>query len=138
MIEHHQLGVVQKAYSYFKHRDIQSLLTLVSDDIEWELPEIENVPFSGKRKGKAAVEEFFSILNANQEEVHFMPMEFITQGDKVVVIGQEEWKTREGGHQYKNEWAHIFTVRNGRITAFRQFLDTAVVAAAHKKRTLAA
>ena len=138
MIEHHQLGIVQQAYSHFKHGNIPGLLSLLSDDVEWELPEMENVTFSGARRGKAAVEEFFNILAAEQEEVQFVPMEFITQGDKVVVVGHEEWKTRQGGHQFKTDWVHIFTVRAGRITCFREFMDTAVVVAAHKKRVIAA
>ena len=133
MNEHHQLGVVQHAYSYFKHGDIQGMLSLMSDDIIWELPEIENTAFSGKRRGKEAVEEFFGTLASEQDVVQFTPMEFITQGDKVVVLGHEEWKTKTGGHQFKTDWVHVFTVRNGRITAFREFLDTATVAAAHKK-----
>lgn len=138
MIEHHQLGIVQQAYSHFKHGDIPALLSLCAEDIEWELPEIENVAFAGPHKGKAAVQEFFKTLAADQEEVEFIPMEYITQGDKVVVLGHEEWKTRQGGHQFKTDWVHIFTVRKGKITSFRQFMDTAVVAAAYKKRTMAA
>lgn len=137
MHEHQQLGTVQQAYIYFKHREIPALLDLVSDDITWELPEIENTPFSGKRKGKEAVQEFFRLLDAEQEVVQFTPIEFITQGDKVVVQGHEEWKTREGGHQFKTDWVHVFTVRNGKITCFKMYLDTAAVAAAHKKKFLA-
>ena len=137
MHEHQQLGIVQQAYSHFKHGDIQSLLSLVSGDIEWELPEIENVPFSGKRRGKSEVQEFFSTLAASQDAVQFIPMEFITQGDKVVVLGHEEWKTKEGGHQFKTDWVHVFTIRNGRITCFKEYMDTAAIAAAHKKKSLA-
>lgn len=136
MIEHKQLGLVQQAYSHFRKGDIPAMLELLSEDIEWELPEIDNVSFSGKRRGKEAVREFFNILAAEQDVVQFTPMEFITQGDKVVVIGHEEWKTKEGGHQFKTDWVHIYTVRNGKFTSFREFLDTAIVAAAHKKRLL--
>ena len=138
MIEHHQLGTVQQAYSHFKHGDIPALLSLCSEDVEWELPEIENVAFSGMRRGKAEVQEFFSTLEADQEPVLFIPMEFITQGDKVVVLGHEEWKTRPGGHQYQTDWVHVFTVRNGKITHFKELMDTAALAAAHKKRIIAA
>jgi ketosteroid isomerase-like protein len=137
MIEHQPLGLVQQAYSHFKNRDITTLMTFLSDDIEWELPEIENVSFSGKRRGKAAVQEFFSCLMAEQEAVQFIPMEYITQGDKVVVVGHEEWKVRQGGHQFKTDWVQIFTVRNGKIACFKEFMDTAVLAAAHKKKILA-
>ena len=43
--------LVQQFYENFKNGDIKALLNLLSDNIEWQLPEIENVPFAGKRRG---------------------------------------------------------------------------------------
>ena len=53
---------VKQAYESFKSGDIHSLLSLLSDDVEWELPSIDNVPFSGKRRGREQVGEFFKAL----------------------------------------------------------------------------
>ena len=51
MSEQENTNLVQLVYENFKSGDIKALLTLLSDDIEWQLPEIENVPFAGKRRG---------------------------------------------------------------------------------------
>ncbi|MGH9883346.1 MAG: nuclear transport factor 2 family protein [Pyrinomonadaceae bacterium] len=51
MSEYENTNLVQQVYENFKSGDIKALLNLLSDDIEWQLPEIENVPFAGKRRG---------------------------------------------------------------------------------------
>src|SRR6185436_4575154 len=39
---------VQQFYHSQKTGDIQSLLNSLARDVQWELPEMENVPFAGK------------------------------------------------------------------------------------------
>jgi ketosteroid isomerase-like protein len=49
--ERENTQLVQQAYQHFKNGDIQSVLGLLSEDVEWTLCEIEGVPFSGTRRG---------------------------------------------------------------------------------------
>ena len=128
--------LVQQAYSNFKSGNIESLLGLMSDDISWELPKIENVPFSGTRKGKEAVREFFAILASEQDVVEFNPMKFIAQGDQVVCLGNYKWRTHDR-QEWQGEWAQIFTIRNGKVVSFHEYTDTAAAAAVYKKRMMA-
>ena len=51
MNEQENTKLAQRVYENFKRGDIKALLNLLSEDIEWQLPEIENVPFAGKRRG---------------------------------------------------------------------------------------
>ena len=37
---------------------------------------------------------------------------------------------KTNGKRYQTEFVHIFTVRNGKVVAFRELLDSAAVAAA--------
>jgi hypothetical protein len=60
MSEHENRQLVEQAYATFKTGDIPTLLQSMSEDITWQLPEVENVPFAGKRQGRGAVGEFFS------------------------------------------------------------------------------
>jgi hypothetical protein len=58
-----------------------------SKDVSWATtPDIENVPFSGKRQRRDEVGDFFSTLAKLMDAPSFEPGEYITQGDKVVVI----------------------------------------------------
>ena len=87
MSEHENRQLVEQAYATFKAGDISTLLQSLSEDVTWQLPEIENVPFAGKRQGRGAVGEFFSTLASLQDARSFEEREFIAQGDKVVVLG---------------------------------------------------
>ena len=132
MSEQENTKVVQQAYQFFKSADIQSLLGLMSDDVSWQLPKVENVPFSGKRQGREAVGQFFSTLAEVQDVVSFEPREFVAQNDKVVVLGTYTWRLKANGREYGGEWAHVFTVRDGQITGFHEYMDTASAAAAFR------
>lgn len=103
MNEQENTRLAQQAYERFKTGDIQSLLDLYADDVEWELPAIESVPFTGKRQGRAAVADFFQAVNEAQEVLSFNPQEFIAQGDKVVVLGNYSWRVKATGREYSSD-----------------------------------
>ncbi|HYJ47626.1 MAG TPA: nuclear transport factor 2 family protein [Pyrinomonadaceae bacterium] len=132
MSEQENTKIVQQAYQFFKSADLQSLLGLMSEDVNWQLPEIENVPFSGKRQGREAVKQFFYTLAESQETVSFEPREFVAQNDKVVALGTYTWRLRANRREYGGEWAHVFTVRDGKIAGFHEYMDTAAAAAAFR------
>jgi ketosteroid isomerase-like protein len=125
--------LVRQAYENFKSADIQSLLGLMSDDVEWQLPETENVPFAGKRSGREQVGQFFQILADSQDVLQFEPQEFIAEGEKVVSLGHYLWRAKASGREYGGDWAHVFTIRDGKIVGFQEFMDTAAAAAAYQK-----
>lgn len=60
----------------------------------------------------------------------FEPREFIAQGDQVVVLGEERMRIKATGRIAENRWVMVFALRDGRIVRFREFDDTAAVAAA--------
>jgi ketosteroid isomerase-like protein len=97
MSEHENRQFVEQAYATFKAGDIPTLLQSLSEDVTWPLPEIENVPFAGKRQGRGAVGEFFSTLAGLQDARYFEEREFIAQGDKVVVLGHYVWQVKANG-----------------------------------------
>jgi uncharacterized protein len=133
MSEQENISIVQQAYSNFKSGDIASLLSLFSDGIEWELPKVENMPFSGKRQGRDAVGQFFASVNEQQDVIQFEPREFVAQGNKVVSLGHYEWRVKSTGREFKSDWVHIFTIEGGKVTAFREHFDSAAAAAAYQK-----
>ena len=129
--------IVQKAYECFGSGDIPGLLELLSDDIGWTIPKVENAPFAGARQGKPAVGEFFSLLAANEDITHFVPKEFIAQNDKVVVLGESTATVRSTGKTYSTDWVHIFTVNDGIVTNFLEFFDNAAATRAFQTAAVA-
>lgn len=132
MSEQDNSEVVRKAYENFKTGDIRSLMNQMSEDVDWRLPDIAGVPFAGARRGHGAVSEFFSTLADTQDVVSFVPREFVAQGDKVVALGTYRWRVKKNGREYGGDWAHVFTVRDGKIVGFHEYMDTAAGEAAFR------
>lgn len=133
MNEQENTKVVKQAYDYFKKGDIQSVLGLMADDVDWRLPNVEGMPHAGQRKGLPQVTEFFSILGDTQDARQFDPNEFIAQGDRVVALGHYLWKIISSGREYESDFVHVFTIRDGKIAGFDEYFDTAPAAAAFQK-----
>jgi len=62
----------------------------------------------------------------------FEPREFIAESDKVVVLGHYGWQVKANGRTFEGDFAHVFTVRNGQIVAFHEYMDSAAVAKAFR------
>lgn len=133
MNEQENTKVVQQAYQYFKSGNIEGVLSLMSDDVDWRLPEVENMPHSGTRKGLAQVTEFFSILGEVQDAKLFDPNQFIAQGDRVAALGHYIWRVKPTNRDYASDFVHVFTVRDGRITGFDEYFDTTPATVAYQK-----
>ncbi|HJW56477.1 MAG TPA: nuclear transport factor 2 family protein [Burkholderiaceae bacterium] len=132
MNEQDNISLVKRCYDSFAKGDIQQLMSVFADDIDWELPAIEDVPISGKRHGRNQVAEFFKSLDDTQSVQLFEPREFIAQGDKVVALGHYAWTVKSTGTQFESDWTHIFTIRNGKVVNFREFMDSHIAEAAYR------
>ncbi len=126
-------SIVNQAYSNFQSGNIPALLALMADDVVWTVPEMEGVPFAGRRGGKDAVGKFFSVLAASQEALSLNPRELIADGDKVVALGRYEWKVLATGREFKGDFAHAWGIRDGKVANFTEYTDTAACAAAYAK-----
>ena len=131
MNEQENTKIVRQAYEHFKAGDIESLLDLYSDDVTWQLPEMENVLFAGTRSGRESVREFISIVNNDLEALEFEPTEFIAQDDKVVALRRYHWRVKATCREYESDWAHVCTLRDGKIVSFHEYMDTAAASRAH-------
>jgi len=66
-----------------------------------------------------------------QDAEQFELRELIAQGDKVVALGRYRWRIESTGHSYASDWAHVFTIHDGKVSAFQEYLDTHALAAAY-------
>ncbi len=131
MNEQENTRLVMQAYEKFGKGDIAGVLELCTEDIEWKLDDTDNMPFSGMRRGKEEVAQFFRLLAESQIALQFEPREYVAQGDKVVALGHSVWSVKSTHRQFETDWAEVFTLRDGKIARFREFADTAAAAAAY-------
>jgi uncharacterized protein len=126
MSERENTQLVQQAYRDFQNGDIPALLDALSEDVEWVVPEVEGVPGRGTWRGPEQVGEFFRILSDTQEPRQLELREFVAQGDKVVVLGHYVWHVKATGKEWESDFVHALSVRDGKVTRFQEYTDTAV------------
>ena len=129
MNENHNLDVIRRGYDAFGRGDIDTLLGLFDEQIEWVSPGPPELATSGRRVGRQAVADFFTSVNDLFEIQRFEPKEFIAQGERVVVLGNETSRLKATGKVLDADWAHVFTLRNGKVVSFQEYIDTAAVVA---------
>ena len=129
MSEQNNLGVVRMGYDAFGRGDINGLLNLLDDNVEWITPGPSEVRTAGARRGRQAVGEFFKTLNETFEITNFQPKEFIAQGDRVIVLGTDTARIKATGKTLDFNWVHSFTVKNDKIVNFTEYGDMSAVAA---------
>ncbi|MEZ5346476.1 MAG: nuclear transport factor 2 family protein [Pyrinomonadaceae bacterium] len=125
--------IVKQAYGHFGSGNIDGLIGLMADDINWTTPEVKGSQMDSVINGSAKVREFFGKLSSSEEFTAFEPREFISEGNKVVVLGFSAGRVIETGRTFESDWVHIFTIENGRITGFHEFFDNAAVERAYQK-----
>ena len=124
------LAIVQRTYEAVGQGDIPGLLELVSDDVEWTLQGPASIPFAGTRHGRDGVAEFFTLIGTHLDFEAFGPHTFVTEGNQVVALGSERSSVTATGQAITQEWAHVYTVQDGKITRFVAYEDTAALATA--------
>ena len=121
----------KRGYEAFGRGDIPAVLELLDENCAWISPGPgDKLPWAGAFKGKQQVANFFAQVGQNLEFSEFAPREFIEQGDTVVVLGVSTGRTKKTGKTVKDEWAHVFKFRQGKVVSWQEYVDTAANVAA--------
>jgi ketosteroid isomerase-like protein len=127
------VALVKSLYAAFGKGDIATIVAAVAADVDWSVNgRASDVPTFGARKGQAAVQEFFALVASSYTFSEFLPKEFHAVSDKVFVLGRYAMTVKKTGKPAESDWVHIFTIAGGKVTAFREFLDTARAAEAFR------
>ena len=107
----------------------RDLLALAAEDIEWIIPG-EGWPLAGTYRGQT---ELAAVLKKASNEVEMRyptPPEFVAQGDRVLVVGVATGKIKATNKTFEDHWVFDITVRNGKLTNIREYIDTQALARA--------
>ena len=129
MSEQQNIEMIRRGYELFGRGDIDGLLGMFAANIDWTSPGPPDLMTAGQRRGHAQVREFFRAVHDLYDMQSFEPMDFIAKGDRVVVLGRDTAKVRASGKTISEMWAHVFTIRDGKVVAFVEYLDTSAVVA---------
>ena len=112
--------VVQQAYESFARGDIPAVLELLSDDVDWSVPDV--LPHGGHFQGRDDVGRFFQRLGELWENLIVVVQSLVAVGGLVVGIGRAGGMLRGAG-EASFGFAHVFEVAGDRVVRFREFAD---------------
>lgn len=120
------IAFVQEIYAAFGRGDVPAILEALAPDVRWEMVGREkDFPNFGLRTGREAVGRFFQTVGETEEFDAFEPRAFHASGDKVFVEGHAAGRLKQTGAPVVTDWIHIYTLKDGKVAAWKEFLDTA-------------
>jgi uncharacterized protein len=120
---------VRRGYEAFGRGDIEGLLQILDESIRWVTPGPPEVPTSGTRVGRQQVAEFFMRVDETLAIQRFEPRMFLADGDHVVVVGDDTAQVKATGKVLDSAWVHVFTLKNGKVVDFAEYMDVSALAA---------
>lgn len=124
MDEQQNKTFIEKTYRDFQKGDMPSYLTAFAENVEWQLPETDNIPYAGMHKGREQFKQFLGKLLQIQEVLKYEPQEFISKGNKVIVMGKFLGRNKTTKEEFDLNWIHIYTIGDGKIIRFHEYMDT--------------
>lgn len=118
--------IIRNLYIAFGRGDIPAVLGAMAPEVSWT--EAEGFPYGGVYTGPDAVlQNVFMKVGAEWDGFTVVPREFVAQGDVVVALGEYSGTYKATGKRFTAPFAHVWKLRDGKITTFHQHTDTAVV-----------
>ena len=129
------LETVKGFYEALARGDVAAVLALLADDVEWT--EAERFPYYGGvwRGPQAVLNNLLVPLARDWQDFAARADEFVTEGDTVVTLGAYSGVYKRTGRAMCANFAHVWTVRDGRLARFRMHTDTAKVSEAISDRS---
>jgi ketosteroid isomerase-like protein len=122
------IQTVKDFFAAIARGDRDGLLALVAEDIEWIIPG-EDWPLAGTRHGHAGLADLLETASKSIE-TSTEPREFVAQGDRVLVLGFARGRIKATNKTFEDDWVFAITVRDGKLTSIREYVDTQALARA--------
>jgi uncharacterized protein len=122
---------IRTIYGALATGDIPTVLGLLSPDVVWN--EAENFPYADGNPyvgPEAILGGVFARLGSEWDGFGTDMPDFIDGGDKVVVTGRYVGTYLATGKAMNPQALHLWTLRDGKVVAFQQYVDTLAVARA--------
>ncbi|MEJ6682955.1 MAG: nuclear transport factor 2 family protein [SAR86 cluster bacterium] len=114
------IELIEKVYETFSAGDMAAWAVLHTADFEYKNP--GNFPHSGTFVGpQVVIDKSFSVMAETISNLEILPIKYFDCGDTVFV------HLHMNGDNLQSETMHRFTVRDGLISKFQCFDDTAAI-----------
>src|SRR6202051_1634093 len=120
--------IVKDFFAAMGRGDKQGLLAISAEDIEWIIP--GEWPLAGTHRRHAGLADLLQKGPKLCERQTQTPPEFVAQGDRVLVVGFATGRVKATNRTFEDDWVFAITVRNGKVTNIREYIDTLALARA--------
>lgn len=134
MSQNNNVAITQEIFARFGRGDVPAILELLSDDVVIEFYGPSVIPYANTFKNQAGARKFFETVLSSVDIHQFDCEEFLSDRDKVVVTGHLRLTAKSTGGTIESDFVHVITMKDGKWTRFRDFMNTAVAQAAFSKK----
>ncbi len=127
------ITIVKQLYNAFMKKEINTILGLLSDDVEWGEPENPFNPAGGTRKGHAGFMEWINIGRDAEDILILEPRQFLNDINTVAVAGYMKCLAKPTGKVYESDFVHLIKIKDNKIQKFQEFFDTYIAGEAFRQ-----
>lgn len=131
---HSNIELLKNAYEYWdenKEKAFENWMDLLSDDIKLKslADGAVGMEFTQICNCKNDVLRYFEGLSAEWEMIYYKVDDYISEGNRVVAIGNCRWRFKKTGKEVETPKVDIVTFEDSKIIEFFELYDTAKVLA---------
>jgi uncharacterized protein len=121
-----QTAAARRLYEAFASRDVEALRDALADDFVGQVSDGMPLGLGGEHRGREAMirgvwAKVFATYEVNVDAERLYP----SGDDHVVAVGHYRGTARASGQPIEASFAHVLTIRDGRIARLHQITDTA-------------
>lgn len=116
--------LVSEFFAHFKRKEVKQALDKMTPDATWWIggkPDL--FPLSGTKTKAEIGELLMSLVPTTKDGLAITPSGMVAEGDKVAVEA-ESLGVMGNGRTYNNFYHFLITVRDGKISSVKEYLDT--------------
>lgn len=120
------VNIIENAYNSFAAGDVDSVLAAFDPNIVWN--EAENFPYADGNPyigGEAIVNGVFARIGGEWDNFHIADLQLHDMSNNMVLAtGRYQGTYKKNGATMDLQMAHLWTLKDGKIVAFQQYVDT--------------
>jgi hypothetical protein len=121
MIENEDVKTLRAAYEALNDGDIERALAVLDEDAEW--CEHSDLPEAGMYRGRDSIRTFLAQFLESWQDFHQETEELITGEGRVLVMLRSRVRGRGSGVYVEGQYAHLWTMEDGRGVRVDAYFD---------------
>jgi uncharacterized protein len=116
--------LIAEFLAHFKRKDVQKIVDTLTPDATWWIGGKKELFALAGTKSKAEISAILNdLVPGAKDGLAITPHGMVAEGDKVAVEA-ESYGVLGNGRLYNNLYHFLFTIRDGKISAVKEYLDT--------------